>query len=81
MVNNSSNNNQQNVNIDCNNKYMCGTPIKKRLGGINYYGSIKSYNEQKKIYVVQYYQRNEIEEVTNEEIIKIINTDPPRRKE
>ena len=31
MVNISSNNNRQTVILDCNNKYMRGTPIKKNL--------------------------------------------------
>ena len=48
MVNISPSSNKQTVILDCNNKYMCGTLIKKNFGGINYKGFIRSYDESKK---------------------------------
>ena len=48
MVNISPSSNKQTVILDCNNKYMCGTLIKKKFGGINYNGFIRSYDESKK---------------------------------
>ena len=53
---------------------------KKKFGAINYNGFIRSYDESKKKYVVQYKNRNDTEDLSHNEVTKIIDTDPTRRR-
>ena len=52
MFNIPSNNKRQTVILDCNNKYIRGTLVKKSFRGINYNQFIKYYNKTKNIYMM-----------------------------
>ena len=80
LVNVYSNNNKKTVILDCNNKYMCGTLVKKNFEGINYNGFIRSYDESKNKYIVKYRNRDDTEELNHDKVTRIINTEPPRRR-
>ena len=40
--------NQRTVNLDCNNRYICGTQIVKTFNGISFKGYVQYYDEENK---------------------------------
>ena len=50
----SNNLSHQIAQLDCNNKYIYGTQLVKKVNGISFKGIVKYYDKEKKFYHIRY---------------------------